>query len=288
MAASRSSQRVAARPGATVRRLWTSAPSAGAGDAPVRGAGPGSVNASSPARVRASGRSPRCSAARLLAAAVRVLEEQGYEHATVAHITHRARVSRRTFYELFANREQCIAAVLRRHRRAHRAGAAPRPAWSRVAVARADARWPVGDPVFSGARARARRGCWSCTRCVAAARCSGRASRSSTGWSRVSMRAAARARAAAGRSELTAGGVVGAAFAILYGRLARSVRPVRPRLTRLLGELTGTVVLPYLGPAAARSASRRGRRRRRHAQRARRCAARGAAGSIRWRVCRCV
>ncbi|MGH2855642.1 MAG: TetR/AcrR family transcriptional regulator, partial [Solirubrobacteraceae bacterium] len=49
---------------------------------------------------------------RLLAAAVSTVEEQGYARTTVAHITRRARVSRRTFYELFANREECLVAVL--------------------------------------------------------------------------------------------------------------------------------------------------------------------------------
>ncbi len=49
---------------------------------------------------------------RLLSAAVRAVEELGYTQATVAHITRRARVSRRTFYELFSNREECLIAAL--------------------------------------------------------------------------------------------------------------------------------------------------------------------------------
>ena len=48
---------------------------------------------------------------------------------------------------------------------------------------------------------------------------------------------------------LTAEGVVGAAFAIVYSRLSR--RDGEP-LTGLLGELMAMIVLPYLGPAAAR------------------------------------
>ena len=48
---------------------------------------------------------------------------------------------------------------------------------------------------------------------------------------------------------MTAEGLVGAAFTIVYGRLLRVNR--RP-LTGLLGELMGMIVLPYLGPAAAR------------------------------------
>jgi AcrR family transcriptional regulator len=48
---------------------------------------------------------------RLLTGAVRAVEEFGYAHTTVSHITRRARVSRRTFYELFENREDCLLAV---------------------------------------------------------------------------------------------------------------------------------------------------------------------------------
>src|SRR6185312_1351356 len=49
---------------------------------------------------------------RLIAAGVRTIEELGYADATVAQITRRARVSRRTFYELFPNREACLGAAL--------------------------------------------------------------------------------------------------------------------------------------------------------------------------------
>jgi DNA-binding MarR family transcriptional regulator len=44
--------------------------------------------------------------------------------------------------------------------------------------------------------------------------------------------------------------LVGAAFAIVYARLLRSDR--EQSLTGLLGELMGMIVLPYLGPGAAR------------------------------------
>ena len=49
---------------------------------------------------------------RLLAAAVGALAEFGYEGMSVARITERARISRRTFYELFENREECLLATL--------------------------------------------------------------------------------------------------------------------------------------------------------------------------------
>ena len=49
---------------------------------------------------------------RLLSAAAAVVNEEGYGRVTVAHITERARVSRRTFYDLFENREACLGALI--------------------------------------------------------------------------------------------------------------------------------------------------------------------------------
>ena len=49
---------------------------------------------------------------RLLAAAVGAVVELGWEGVSVASITQRAGVSRRTFYEMFENREECLVAVL--------------------------------------------------------------------------------------------------------------------------------------------------------------------------------
>src|SRR5580692_42190 len=49
---------------------------------------------------------------RLLAAAVRAVDELGWANTTVADVVARSRISRRTFYEMFANREECLSAVL--------------------------------------------------------------------------------------------------------------------------------------------------------------------------------
>ncbi len=49
---------------------------------------------------------------RLLSAAIRAVDELGYSDTSVADITSRARVSRRTFYEQFPDREACLAAAL--------------------------------------------------------------------------------------------------------------------------------------------------------------------------------
>ena len=49
--------------------------------------------------------------ARILAAAVEVVEELGYAGMTVAQVIGRAKVSRKTFYDLFADRQDCFVAV---------------------------------------------------------------------------------------------------------------------------------------------------------------------------------
>ncbi len=48
---------------------------------------------------------------RLVAAAIDALDDGGYAALTVASVIDRARVSRKTFYEVFANRHDCFEAV---------------------------------------------------------------------------------------------------------------------------------------------------------------------------------
>src|SRR4029077_102979 len=48
---------------------------------------------------------------RMLAATVQVVGELGYEKMSVARVTARAGVSRRTFYDLFVDREECFLAA---------------------------------------------------------------------------------------------------------------------------------------------------------------------------------
>jgi AcrR family transcriptional regulator len=48
---------------------------------------------------------------RLLTAAVAAIEQEGYARLTVAQIVRRARVSRKTFYDLFNNRDDCFCAA---------------------------------------------------------------------------------------------------------------------------------------------------------------------------------
>jgi AcrR family transcriptional regulator len=184
---------------------------------------------------------------RLLAGAVGAIEEFGYGQATVSQITSRARVSRRTFYELFDNREACMAALLEDilgsvqeellaadlgglvWRERVRGGLwvilacfDREPALARVCVIQA----LRGGPRVLELRE-------EILACLAAALDEGR---------RESTRAAE-------CPALTAEGLVGAAFGIVHARLSRGER--KP-LTDLVGELMSLIVLPYLGAAAAR------------------------------------
>jgi AcrR family transcriptional regulator len=184
---------------------------------------------------------------RLLAAAVRTVEELGYSQATVAHITHRARVSRRTFYELFANREECLVAALESVVESIRV---------EVAAAELDGlAW----------RERVRGGLWVVLSFfdrepVLARVCVVQALRGSQAVleRREEILSGLAALVEAGRGESprgvecppsTAEGLVGAGFALVYSRLLRGDH--RP-LTDLMGDLMGMIVLPYMGPAAAR------------------------------------
>jgi AcrR family transcriptional regulator len=185
--------------------------------------------------------------ARLMAGAVSAIEELGYAHATVGQITSRARVSRRTFYELFADRDECLAAVLQETA-------------ALVESELADA--GVGGLAW---RERVRRGLQTIlvfldresalARVCVVHTLNGDpallARREELLARLVAVVDEGRLEGARGAAcgPLTAEGVVGAAFAIVHARLSRGERGP---LTGLAGELTGMIVLPYLGPAAAR------------------------------------
>jgi AcrR family transcriptional regulator len=185
--------------------------------------------------------------ARLLAGAVRAVDELGYTRAKVTDITERSRVSRRTFYELFSNYEECILALLDTTLASVR---------ERLAAAELDALpW----------RERVRGGLWSILcffdREPALARFC--VVQSARGGPRMLERREqilgelagvideGRGEGARGSDcpPLTAEGLMGGALSILYARLSRHEREP---LTGLHGELMAMIVLPYLGPAVAR------------------------------------
>ncbi len=214
---------------------------------------------------RSRGDAPRARVAgiqrsRLLSAAIRAVDELGYSDTSVADITSRARVSRRTFYEQFPDREACLAAALE-----DALGVLTRElaaAGLEGLEGRELATVGLGGLVW---RERVRLGLWGILAFfdrepVLARVCVVQALR---GGSRVLERREevlsglvgvvdeGRGESVRGGecSALTAEGLVGAAFGIVYARLLKGER--RP-LTELLGELMGMIVLPYLGPAAAR------------------------------------
>ncbi len=190
--------------------------------------------------------------ARLLAGAVRAVDELGYIRATVTDITERSRVSRRTFYELFSNYEDCTLALL--ELTFERVG-------SQIAAAGLAALpW----------RERVRGGLWTILsffdREPALARfCVVQSARG--GQRMLERREQILSELAAvideGRREgargtdcppLTAEGLLGGVLSILSARLSRREREP---LTDLHGELMAMIVLPYLGPAAARQERKR-------------------------------
>lgn len=184
---------------------------------------------------------------RLMAGAVGAIDEFGYGRATVAQITARSRVSRRTFYELFDNREECLAALVEH------------------TVALIEVELALADLGGLAWRERVRGGLWVILsffdREPALARvCVVQVSRG--GPQVLERRAEILARLARVLDEgrragvragdcaaLTAEGLVGAALTIVQARL---LRPEHEPLGDLLGELTSMIVLPYLGSAAAR------------------------------------
>ncbi len=185
--------------------------------------------------------------ARLLAAAVRAVDELGYPDTSVADITSRARVSRRTFYELFPDREACLATgiedILGLLVAEFSAAGLEGLAWRErvrggllTILAFLDrepvlARVLVVQALRGGPRVLERRE--AVLSQLAGVVDEGRL---------LSVRAER-------CTPLTAEGLVGAAFSIVYARLLRGER--RP-LTSLVGELMGMIVLPYQGTSAAR------------------------------------
>jgi AcrR family transcriptional regulator len=190
--------------------------------------------------------------ARLIGAAVPVVDELGWSGVTVADIASRARVSRRTFYDLFANREECLLAMLG------------------DTVARVEQELACAGLTGVSWVDRVRSGLWRIL-CfldrdpVLARVC---VVQSARGTRRVlEAREALLARLAGvldeGRAQgtraaqppvLTAEGLAGAALAIVYKRLLNG--ECAP-LTDLHGELMGMIVLPYLGSVAASRERRR-------------------------------
>lgn len=214
--------------------------------------------------------------ARMIAAMAQVARERGAGATTVADVVARSGVSRRTFYELFADRDDCFRAAFDQ------------------AVERAARRVLPAYESAVGWRERMRAGLEALleflddepdlgTLCVVDALGAGPVAlerRAGVVQALTDAVHEGRREASAGAKPtlLTAEGVVGAVLAVLHARLASgdarangargaSARTGAPQpMVRLRGPLMAMIVLPYLGhAAAAQEASRRAPRRRRAA-----------------------
>jgi AcrR family transcriptional regulator len=192
---------------------------------------------------------------RILLAAVDTVAEVGYGRMTVAQVIARARVSRKTFYDVFADREDCFLAVF--EQAVNRAGTAVREAYEREVGWRNGIR--SGLAVLLGlmdeqpALARL---------CIVEAL--GAGERVLEQRAHVLARAARVVDHGRGLSRspreppaVTAEAAVGAVFAVLHARL---LDDGDESLSGLLGQLMSIIVLPYLGSRAAdRELTRRAR-----------------------------
>ncbi len=191
---------------------------------------------------------------RILSAMAEVASEMGAGSVTVAHVVSRAGVSRRTFYDLFADREECFLAAF--EEAIERGGALVVGAYEGEATWReriraglwaalqwldedpATARLCIVESLAAGPKVLARRAV--VLRALVQAIDEGRNAQPARGGTRR--------KAATTLPPLTAEGVVGAVLSVIHTRLST---PEPQPLTGLLGELMGVVVLPYLGQAAA-------------------------------------
>ena len=185
--------------------------------------------------------------ARIVSAMAEVCRERGASNVSVAHVVGRAGVSRRTFYELFSDRDDCFLAAF--DDAVERIGALVMPAW------RGDGSWRerirgslvallsfldydpgmgrlvIVESLGAGRSALERRG--HVLAQVIAAVDAGRGE----------------AKSASDAQPVAAEGAVGAVLSVLYARLSEE----RPgRLVELTNPLMSMIVLPYLGSAAAR------------------------------------
>jgi AcrR family transcriptional regulator len=183
---------------------------------------------------------------RVLRAMAEVISEQGFAAATVESVIGRAKVSRRTFYQLFADRHACFLAVFEETVKRAAVGVAaayraPGPWVKRVRAGLLELL------VFLDREPQLAKICVVRSMAGDAAMLAHRAK-----VIRVLTQVADEGRFLVRRrpppSPLTAEGIVGAVFSIIHARLHEGeCGPLRD----LLGPLMGVIVLPYLGPAAA-------------------------------------
>jgi AcrR family transcriptional regulator len=193
--------------------------------------------------------------ARIMAAAAETVAEVGYARTAVSHVVGRARVSRKTFYDVFSDREDCFLAVfgdcLERARASVDAACAAETTWNgavRAGLARllelldaepVLARICIVEALAAGERVLARRAIALATAAAAIDR--------------------GREHAPAGLQPppLTAQTLAGGVLSVLHAHITSGPEA---SAAELLAPLASTIVLPYLGAEAAARELSRGRR----------------------------
>ncbi|MGA9286446.1 MAG: TetR/AcrR family transcriptional regulator [Solirubrobacteraceae bacterium] len=220
--------------------------------------------ASAPESVRQGSHVAEMQRRRLLAACAEVVSQRGLEGATVGRVCEQAAVSRRTFYELFSDREDCLLAALERV--IERLGQRVVPAY------REEGRWrervrsaltlllEALDADSDSARL-----------CILESPRAGqelleRRRRVLDALAEAIDEGRSEARAGAEPPPLTAQGVVGGVLSVIHARLIGgstphlaaeaktangTVRGAAIPLVDLINPLTAMIVHPYLGAAAA-------------------------------------
>ena len=190
--------------------------------------------------------------ARMLNAMAEVAAQEGAQNASVARVVARSGVSRRTFYDLFEDREDCFLAAFEDALARVSERALPAYAGARLWQGRVRAallailafleeepdlgRLLVVESLTAGPRAVARR----------AQLVDVLVDVLSEGERETKIKQ--------GQPALSAEGVVGAVLSVIHARLQRGETD---SLLTLVNPLMGIIVLPYLGPAAARRESER-------------------------------
>jgi len=185
--------------------------------------------------------------ARMLTAMVQEISERGAANVSVGHVVGRSGVSRRTFYEIFQDREDCFLAAYDDALKGVAAMVIPAyeapGSWQvklragLVALLeclewdRATARLLIAESLAAGPKALQRRHD-TIAKIIP-----------------VIEQGTSESKTADPSPALTAEGIVGGVLSVLHARL---VEDDPASLLDLTGPLMGMIVLPYLGPAAAR------------------------------------
>ncbi|HEY5044526.1 MAG TPA: TetR family transcriptional regulator [Solirubrobacteraceae bacterium] len=183
---------------------------------------------------------------RLLTAAVEVVSEVGYRGMSTARVSARAGVSRKTFYDLFADREDCFLAVfddaVARIVAVARAAFEGEECWrERVRGGLSSILEFIGDEPLLGALV-------VVDALGAGPRVLARRARCLETLSHIVDQGRSEVKGGKGPPPMTAEGVVGGVFNVLH---ARMIDPDGRPLPELLNPLMAIVVMPYLGQAAA-------------------------------------